>query len=284
MMLLLLVPLGTVALLLLADIALQVVTKLRLQVAADHAALRAAESLAGSMDAMGAANVEVRQTFDDLEADLQSNTVKDQQEGEKRVAEARATIDALRAQMEARLDDGYQSACEAARQVVAQQAPWAEMLPLSGGTFTTDANGVELCEALERLFVMDDVDADLTFAYNVNASTIYEPISVKQQTATLLHYRRKAETRGQQVAFGLHLRASRPPSFFVEPADDVADDPYLVGTAAAQPFGGSIEDGEPYEATLVPIKNLQDSDAGYRGLRFYDPAAGWIEEEGTYAY
>lgn len=273
MLAVLLLPLLTVLLLLLADVALQTVTKLRLQVAVDHAALAAAESLKGTMNQLVAQNRAIREEF---EGQAQAFAVKQQgsrAEGEKQLKVRQERIDAIRAAMDATVDGGYRAALDEAAVVVATEVPWATLVPLAG-------------HADESLFAFDDAWDTLVFSYNEGAGVFFDPTKVETGSGPLLHHRLKPEGPGQQVAVGLRLRSAMPASFFPLFFDEEADDDTqrLQASAAAQPFGGSIQEGATYEATLVPLSLLQDTDDGYRGLYSFDSEGGWVEDDAYYLH
>ncbi|MBI4238602.1 MAG: hypothetical protein HY696_09350 [Deltaproteobacteria bacterium] len=304
---LLLLPLLIVLLVVLADVALTVVTKVRLQVVADRAALAAADSLATTLNQLGQQNWRIHREFVEHERHVQQHQHKDEAEAKSQFAARQATIDAIRGEMDTAVADGYTRACDAALAVVEAQAPWAELLPLVGGTRVVPTSEGRRCIADEPLFDFggDQVRADqwpeLTASYTDGGDGFEDPARVQEVTERLLSYRLKPPGEGQQVAFAVRLRSRPPLSYFPDTFDD--SDLWLQGSAAAQPYGGSVERtafletddeaearasaedaGWTYEATLMPLATLQQPALGYRGLRYFDEVEGWTDDVETYLH
>lgn len=304
---LLLLPLLVVMLCIVADVALTVVTKARLQVVADRAALAAAEAQANTLNALGIQNWEIHRHFARHEAHVQGNQHKSEDEIRSQFAARQAQIDEVRAAMDAAVADGYARACDAALVVADAEAPWAQMLPLVGGARVIETSEGRRCVAAAPLFdfgsdqLRTDQWPELTASYTDGGEGFEDPARVKEVSERLLSYRVKAPGPDQQVAFALRLRSRPPVSYLADWFDD--SDVWLQASAAAQPYGGSLErtaflesddeaearalaedEGWSYEATLLPLATLQDRGLGYSGLRYYDALDGWRPDDGAYLH
>lgn len=310
-LLLLCLPLLMVVLALVADVALVVVTKARLQVAADRAALAAGDALAQTLDQLADANWRIRSTWRAAKKDVEAHQQEGRREGMDRLRRHQVVIDRLRTDMDRAVADGYRQACEAAAAVATAETPWADFVPLYGDTHLLRDSTQPFCESGAPLFsfyqdrARPDQTRVITFTFPTDGSGWNDPRRIESASFPLLHYRTKAPGPDQQVAFALRLRSRLPVGvgrrLLFATADDraVLDTAWLEAAAASQPFGGSIEafafqdadtldeaetraeaqEGLRYDATLVPLEQLQDRSLGYRGLRYFDEAQGWIEDE-----
>lgn len=297
-LLLLCLPLLVVLLALVADVALVVVTKVRLQVTADRAALAAGDTLAQTLDQLADANGRIRSTWRAAKADVAAHQQEGRREGMDRLQRHQVVIDQLRADMDRVVADGYRQACEAAAAVATAETPWADFVPLYGDTRLLRDSTQPFCESGAPLFsfyqdrARPDQTRVITFTFPAAGSGWNDPRRVESASFPLLHYRTKVPGPDQQVAFALRLRSRLPVGVGRRLLFAAADDPAAIGNAwleaaaASQPFGGSIEDQEGlrYDATLVPLEQLQDRSQGYRGLRYFDEDYGWIEDEDEYGH
>ncbi len=311
---LLLLPFGLLAMVAVADLAVVVITKARLQVTADRAALAAGGVLAQLMNRLGELNWKIHHEWLEQEREFTSSQQQSEAGGQGRVQHRQEVINALRGEMEQITEQGYAQACAAALAVVeeAKATPWAEMIPLYGGARVETVDNMRICQADRPLFSFynDQLRADqwptVPFTYPNDGADWSDPGSVADAEDALLQYRFKAFGPDQQVAFALRLRTPIPPGLWNELLTDqlspdlLADD-WLAASAAAQPIDGSIEalgmldaetpeamteaaeaEGLFYEPTLVPLDRLQQRALGYQGLRSFDPTEGWMDDEAIY--
>lgn len=304
----LLVPLLAILLALVANTALVVMTKLRLQITADRAAQAAGESLAATMNQLAADNWAIHAEYRANERRFAADQQRNEAEGLQHLAESQARIDVVRERMDAAVRDGYARACAAAQAVVSMEAPWAALLPLSGDVRVIAGGAAAECEAGAPLFsfggdrVVDAQWGTQHFTFPEGGATFFDPETVDHGSGELLRYRLKPSGARQQVAFGLRLRSPLPRPVLGAVFSEGSVTMELQASAAAQPVGGSIEDfafidagnveaatrradetDQLYRATLVPLDTLQDVEAGYQGLRYYEPRDGeWIEDEDAY--
>ncbi len=312
-LLLLLLPLCITIVVGLADMALVIVTKMRLQTTADRAARAAGKNLAELMQQLAHTNWQIHHEFTQQQKEFTTSQEQSVQSGKDHIHKRQLAIDFLRAQMDETLHTGYTQACQRALAVVVQEFPWAEMVPLYGGARMVTQTDGRSCVADRPLFSFYD-DAvrteqwpTLAFTYPKGDSA-YDPADVDQSDRALLQYRTKAEGDDQQVAFALRLRSRLPRGFFgglftdrVAPGELPRNTAWLEASAAAQPIGGSIEAaaflnadseadldaeiheaGLSYDTTLVPLDRLQQRNAGYQGLRYFDDTNGWIDDDAWY--
>lgn len=295
-LLLLILPVLVTSLIVFGRIAVVVVTKARLQVAADRAAQAAGEVLATTMDQLAKDNWAIHHEFREQEREFIRSQQQSAAGGEQKLRHRQLVIDQLRRQMRQALNAGYTQACQKALAVATQEVPWAEVIPLYGGTRIVAGDTGQTCVADHALFsffgdaVHEDQWQAQTFTYPSGGMDWEDPANIDDGRGDLLRYRTKATGPDQQVAFALRLRA---PTIFA--------DTWIAASAAAQPIGGSIEEtafvevespesldaeweeaGLGYEPTLVPLDRLQRRELGYQGLRYFDPTEGWVEDEAFY--
>lgn len=312
MLALLLVPMLSFAVLFSAQVGLTIVTKLRLQTAADQAVYDAAKSLAHDLDALSRDNWTIRLHHRQLEQAFARSTQKDDADGKRRIAEAQARIDHARERMEDVLTHGYARACDAALAAVRRDVPWARVVPLSGHVQVADATDAP-CRAQDRLFTFsgDRLETaqwlDREFAYPEGGGAFFDPARISTDRDELLSYRLKPTGPDQQVAFALRLEAPHLANWLAPLWPDLATNGALTlrASAAAQPVGGDIKaagwlaiegdrtddaawnaayDMQRYHPTLVPLARLQDRAAGYAGLAFFDESTDtWMRDEERYA-
>lgn len=312
---LLMVPLLMLLLGMLADVALVVVTKGRMQATADRAVLAASRQLAKTMNHLAEQNWEIQHNYLEQEAEFRADQQRSEASGKQRLSARRAKINELRQAMDQQVAAGYREACEAALRVVEDETPWAELVPLYGRARVTGSGDGAKCDNQARLFDFydDAVKANqfgrLDFTFPQDGNGWPDPGKVGRDGGELLRYRTKAAGPNQQVAFGLRLKSPLPEgtlgnllnasgSFGAE-----LDDFYIQAAAASQPYGGSIEEvafleadeleearaiaeaeGLFYDASLVPLSLLQDRRAGYQGLNYYEPGEGWVMDVEKYGH
>lgn len=308
-LLLLLLPVCIVVLVALVDVAVVVVTKARLQVAADLAVLEAGQTLSERMDELAQQNWEIHREFVTQEREFAASQQQNESGGETKIRHRQIVIDQLRGKMHDVMNVAYRDACDAALDVANAEVPWAEMLPLYGGTRVVDGAVGRDCVADAPIFsfygdqVRNDQWTDLEFTFPDGGADWEDPADVDDGADDLLRYRTKATGPDQQVAFALRLRAPAPHGPFRELFTEqmTLDDTWIAASAAAQPIGGSIEDaafldtddsvameaqaeenGLFYDTTLVPLDRLQQRELGYQGLRYFDATEGWVEDEAFY--
>lgn len=308
-LLLLLLPVCIVVLVALADVARVVLRKARLQVAADQALLAAGEELTKHLNQLARENWHIHREFVAQEREFTGSQQQNESGGETKIRHRQIVIDKFRNDMRDLLDTGYTAACQAALKVANAKVPWAEMLPLYGGTRVVDGAAGRDCVADASLFsfygdqVRDDQWTDLEFTFPEGGADWEDPADVDDSADDLLRYRTKAAGPDQQVAFALRLRALPPRGLFRELFTEQMelDDTWIAASAAAQPIGGSIEDaafldtddsatmetqadenGLFYDTTLVPLDRLQQRELGYQGLRYFDATEGWVEDDAVY--
>lgn len=313
-LLLLLLPVCIVVLVVLvalADVAVVVVTKARLQVAADRAVLEAGKELSKHMNRLAGLNRDIHREFIAQESEFTASQQQNESGGKTKIRHRQIVINQLRGKMRNEIVAGYTEACRAALDLAmaSDAVPWAEMLPLYGGTRVVDGAAGRDCVADAPLFsfygdqVRDDQWTDLEFTYPSGGADWEDPAEVDDSADDLLRYRTKAAGPDQQVAFALRLRAPAPRGLFRELFTEQLemDDTWIAASAAAQPIGGSIEDaafldtddqatmetqadenGLFYDTTLVPLDRLQQRELGYQGLRYFDATQGWVEDDAVY--
>lgn len=288
-LMMLFVPVALLLLVIVADVGLHLVTKLRMQVSADHAVLAASDVLANHMDALARDNHEIHRLFSEQKQNLEKVSQKShRQSGLADIRKTQKAIDAIRSDMDDRLARGYREACNAAQVAVAKRTPWASMTPLTGELHQNCTGGAPMFRFDDDYYDTEQW-AKITFHHTEGSGGFIDPKSVESAEGTLLSYRHKEDGPDQQVAFALRVTSAAPPSFLshIFPQERV-----LEASAAAQPFGGSIYEAAfieditavempLYDSSLIPLGRLQDRDSGYRGL-VREVGGYWEEDHDVY--
>lgn len=297
-------PLLIILLSLVSNVALTVITKARLQVTADKAASAAGKVLAEELNRIALTNNQIRREFSATQKVLSSDQRQSRSEGAEYIKQKQEIIDELHESMNEQSRTAYQKACAAALQVVQNETPWAEMLPLYGRAYIAGND----CLAEDSLFELsDNINSnqieELTYTYPEGGGNWWDPASVGESSEELLQYLLKPSGKNQQAAFALRLRTPIPETI-IEDTNEIftTSNEWIEASAAVQPFGGSIEDtafldvatdedllevmekGDlDYDYTLVPLSVLQNQESGYRGLEYLDENSEWVLDEDQYA-
>lgn len=279
---LLMVPLIVSLFLGLGRIALVVVTKTRLQVAADHGAWHGAHGLAETLNKIGVLNWKIRDEFNTLKQEFVGGQQNSKELGEQLIRDAQNRIDGYRGEMDDLLANGYQRACERMLASVRQETPWAKARVMRAGVGVAgDRAEISTCDNHTPLFsfgddhLRDDQWETLHYTYPTGGGDLMEPVGIGNGEGDLFRYRVKPGGDNQQVAFPVRLSLDQP--------DDL---PPLTASAAAQPIDGDIaafadvasedadavlthaeHDGVAYHESLIALDRVQDRAAGYAGLQ-----------------
>ncbi|PIR20284.1 MAG: hypothetical protein COV45_06950 [Deltaproteobacteria bacterium CG11_big_fil_rev_8_21_14_0_20_47_16] len=215
-----------------------VYAKIRLQDAADRAAYVGAAKQAYIMNRMGEDNLAIQKRFSDLKEELTHNSKQTVEKGRERVSQVRSEIMGRWQEMEAWNDGAWETVRTTSQDLLSKGYAGAWLIPQKSSRLLTLLDHAETDQYQKLKF--DGMRGDLFF----------DPADHDDGEDSILSYLVKDPLH--EVRWEVTACAVMPNLLLASKFQNINHQ--LCASAAAQPHGGSIRSGAPYQVSFVPIR------------------------------